>query len=80
MDAIEVVAEFGAQGRVSPYSFEWNNRNYTITSTGRQWQAEDGYHILVMAAGEQVFHLVFSSSERRWYLIPTYGPQANPAV
>ena len=75
MEAIEVTAEFDRKGRVTPLSFKWRDRLYTVTSTGRQWEAEDGHHVLVMAAGDKVFHLCFARKEGCWYLLqpPNHG-------
>jgi len=75
MDAIDVTAEFDSQGRVTPLGFKWRGRSYHITSTGRQWRAKDGYHVLIMTAGDKVFHLCFVSGEDCWYLLqpPNHG-------
>jgi hypothetical protein len=77
MEAIDVTAEFDSQGRVTPLSFKWREHNFTITSTGRQWYAEDGHHILVMAVGDKVFHLCFVRDKGYWYLIPPAGYGTN---
>jgi len=77
MEAIEVTAEFDRKGRVTPLSFKWRDHLYTVTSTGRQWEAEDERHVLVMAAGDKVFHLCFVRDKGYWYLIPPVGYGTN---
>jgi hypothetical protein len=80
MEAIDVTAEFDSQGRVTPLSFKWRSRSYHVTSTGRRWRAEDGYHVLIMTAGDKVFHLCFVSGEDCWYLILTSNLVTNSVV
>jgi hypothetical protein len=68
MDAVEVLARFDAQGKVTPLRFSWQGQEFEIESTGRRWQAEDGLHILVMTPGGRMFELLLLASEFRWYL------------
>ena len=70
MDPVEVTARFDIDGKVTPLRFSWNGREYPIEGAGRRWQAEDGLHILVMAAGEQVFELLFAQEKGRWFIKP----------
>lgn len=75
MEAVEVVARFDLTGKITPLSVSWRERNYSIESSGRRWQAEDGQHILVMTHSERIFELVFTSSDGRWYLNQVVGSQ-----
>ena len=68
MEPIEVTARFNLTGRIDPIAFTWKDRLYQVESTGRRWDAPDGQHILVMASGEHVYELLFSPSDRRWFL------------
>ncbi len=68
MDAVEVLARFDAQGKVTPLRFNWQGQEFEIESTGRRWRAEDGLHILVMTPGGRMFELLFSTDEFRWVL------------
>lgn len=68
MEPIEVTAHFDENGKATPLHFTWKGRQYQVESTGRRWQAEDGQHILVMAAGGRLCELLFASEEGRWYL------------
>ena len=70
MDPIEVKARFDLSGKVTPLSFTWQGREYLVEGTGRRWQAQDGLHLLVMAAGEKVFELVYIALEGRWFIQP----------
>jgi PncC family amidohydrolase len=75
MEPVQVEARFTQQGEVSPLSFTWNERKYLVTDVGRRWKASDGYHILVMTPGEQVFELIFQPTEQRWQLQPPASPK-----
>jgi hypothetical protein len=66
---IEVSAHFDTEGQITPLNFIWRGRTYKVESTGRRWQAKDGLHVLVMAMGNQVFHLIFSPNEVVWRLL-----------
>lgn len=68
MEPIEVTAYFDENGRTIPLRFTWKKSTYLVETTGRQWQDEHGWHILVMATGGQMFELLFACSEQRWYL------------
>ena len=69
MEKIEVTARFGMQGQIIPLSFVWKGRAYRPESIGRSWQAEDGFHILVMDHRNQAFHLLFIYDTMSWYLL-----------
>jgi len=73
MESIEVTARFDGHGIVTPLSFSKQGRSYTVESTGRRWEDDLGQHILVMvcgpcSGGDNVFELVFNSTERVWHL------------
>jgi len=67
MDPVELTARFASNGEITPLRFSWKGREYLIESTGRQWQAADGRHILIQTPGDRSFELLFSS-EGRWFL------------
>jgi len=68
MVPIEVTARFFRDGNIIPKDFYWQNTQYPVISTGRHWQDEKGYHILVMTPGELVHELIFLPAELCWYL------------
>lgn len=70
LDLIEVIARFDLDGKVTPLRFTWKGQDYVVEGAGRRWQAEDGLHILVMAAGERVFELIFDPRVGRWLIKP----------
>jgi hypothetical protein len=69
MQPVEVTAKFTPEGRITPLKFCRQDRQYQVESTERRWQEQNGYHILVMAASGQIFELLFSRLESRWYLV-----------
>jgi hypothetical protein len=68
MEPVEVTAHFDPQGKIIPLRFIWKGRSYLVESTGRRWNGVDGQHILTMTGGGEMFELVFSPGEVRWYL------------
>ena len=68
MESIEVTARFEKNGKVIPLNLVWRGHRYTIDNLGRQWQAPDGLHILVMTSSGRMFELIFLSAESRWVL------------
>jgi hypothetical protein len=68
MEAVEVLARFDAHGKAFPVQFTWQERVYQVTSTGRRWQDQTGYHLLVMTLDVKTYELVFNPSDLCWYL------------
>jgi hypothetical protein len=64
--ATQVEARFAADGGITLRRFAWQRRQYVVTSQGRQWDAADGRHLLVMTAGERVFELVYEEEAGLW--------------
>jgi len=69
MEPIHVTANFNSQGEVTPLSFAWRGRIYRVGATGRQWQDEEGRHLLVMTESDTVYHLLFTPHGGKWYLL-----------
>ena len=80
MDTVEVTAHFDTQGRITPITFVRGSRPYNVEGTGRRWRAKDETHILVMAAGNRVFHLIFYSASGIWKLVPRIEPLREPQI
>ncbi len=59
MDTTEVEVRFDAEGGMTVLSFVWQGARHPVTSQGRQWEAADGRHILVMTTGDRMFELVW---------------------
>jgi hypothetical protein len=71
LEATEVEARFGVDGRITVLSFTWRGRRRPVVSHGRQWGAEDGFHFLVMTTGEQVVELLFVPLSGLWHIAAT---------
>ena len=68
MDATEVEARFGEDGRITVLSFTWRGRKRPVLSHGRQWGTEAGFHFLVMTSGEQVIELLYVPLSGLWHI------------
>lgn len=73
--ATEVEAHFAPDRRITVVSLAWQGRRHVVTDHGRQWEAADGRHVLVMTAGARVFELLHDRAAGTWALVkaPT-GP------
>ena len=80
MEEIEVTARFSIQGKIIPINFVWNSRSYRVHTIGRNWQAKDGLHILVMTRRNQAYHLLFNSDSAQWFLIRGGEAPTVPSV
>ena len=69
MEKVEVTAYFDIHGKITPLNFVWNGSTFRVEDTGRRWEAKGGRHMLVMIAGERVFHLMFDSNTCTWNLV-----------
>lgn len=72
MEQIEVTARFEKNGKVVPLYLVWKGHRYTVDNMGRQWQAADGLHTLVMTPTGRMLELLFVTSESQWYLIKVH--------
>jgi hypothetical protein len=52
-----------------------------VTASGRQWEAPDGRHLLVMAPSEQVYELLYqpAAANSPWLLVRTMKQGATAA-
>jgi hypothetical protein len=39
-----------------------------VESTGRHWQDVEGWHILVMVAGDKLYELIYRTTQARWFI------------
>ncbi len=62
----EVEARFAETGLITVLSFAWQGHKHPVTSHGRQWEAPDGRHLLVMTPGERIFELVYEAQSGLW--------------
>jgi hypothetical protein len=70
-ETIAVEARFETDGTVRVLAFERRGRRTVVAHTGRQWQTEDGRHILVMTPTEKVYELLYrpTSEASPWVLL-----------
>ena len=74
--ATEVEARFAEDGGIRVLNFTWQGRRQAVTSQGRQWEAADGRHVLVMTPGERVFELVYERPAGGWVIARAPGGSA----
>jgi hypothetical protein len=72
VDAAEVEVRFDAEGAIRVLSFVWQGAKHPVTSQGRQWEAADGRHILVMTTGDRVFELAWDG-QGPWQVLKVPG-------
>ena len=65
----EVEARFGEDGKITMLSFTWRGRRLPVTSMGREWEAEEGHHFLVMTTGDRIFELNFHATSGLWNVV-----------
>jgi hypothetical protein len=69
MEQIDITTRFSREGKLIPLEFTLGEKKIGILNIGRQWETEDGKHILVMDARENTYHLFFALADLNWYLI-----------
>ena len=62
---------YAADGTPQIHAFNWQEKDIQIVSSGRQWEDELGWHVLVMDIKNQVFELL-ERPDGRWYLRPPH--------
>ena len=67
-DVITVTAAIALDGQTSPKTFTWQGTQYRVITIGRQWESEDGRHILIEVAGGDRFELQLSRADLLWRL------------
>jgi hypothetical protein len=67
-DPIIVTAAIDQQGQTTPKAFTWQGKSYTLTAVGRQWDTDEGRHILVESANGDCFELQLSRADLVWRL------------
>jgi hypothetical protein len=79
MEKIEITTKFKRDGSLIPIEFIINNDPVWILDIGRQWESDDGKHILVMDFQGQTYHLFFQLQDFSWYLVRDIKPPADPS-
>jgi hypothetical protein len=79
MEKIEVTAQFKPDGSLVPIEFIRDSEPIRVLDVGRQWETEDGKHILVMDYQNHVHHLFFQGKDLTWYLVQDIKPPLIPS-
>lgn len=58
----EVEATFRPNGLPRPTRLMWQGQKLMVVDYGRNWQDNDGWHLLIRVANGQVFELLYSGS------------------
>lgn len=74
MEKIEITTRFKRDGSLSPIDFTLEGQTVQILNVGRQWEVEEGVHILAMDFQENTYHLFFQLSDLSWYLVRDIKP------
>lgn len=74
MESIAVDSIIEEDGSVRVRRIRRNNV-WEGVEQGRQWQDEDGRHVLLMLQGTSVREAVLSSGDLRWRLKKGHGPR-----
>ncbi len=74
LEPVDVSAHWEQGGSFEPTHFTWQGKMYHVESTGRDWEDEEGFHILCMIPGGQVFELVFHLNPAGWLIRPPNQP------
>ncbi len=77
MEQIDITTRFLRDGSLVPIDFSLEDQTVQILNIGRQWETEDGRHMLVMDYSKNTYHLFFQLSDLSWYLIRDIKPGGN---
>lgn len=80
-EPIVVEARFEVDGGIKVLALERHGSRHAVAATGRQWDAGDGRHFLVMTPAEKVVELLFRprSDGLPWLLVREYRRGAEMA-
>lgn len=67
-EPVGVTATLDTQGHTLLQSITWQEQEYTIVAVGRQWDEENGRHIMAEAADGTRFELQLSREDLIWYV------------
>ena len=68
MKSIGVECSFAEDGKVRVRKVQLNGRWQSV-GQGRQWQDENGRHVLIMLPGEEVRELVLQAETFQWGMV-----------
>jgi hypothetical protein len=65
-EPISVTCSIDDQGHTNLQSLTWQGRQYTIVAVGRQWDEDDGRHVMAEAADNTRFELQLRREDLIW--------------
>ena len=65
-ESISVTCSIDGQGHTNLQSLTWQGRQYTIVAVGRQWDEDDGRHVMAEAADNTRFELQLRREDLIW--------------
>ena len=67
-DPIEITLTMDSQGQISMQNFIWQGQQYPVVAVGRQWDEDDGRHVMAEAADGGRFELQLRRQDLIWYV------------
>ncbi|MBN1991702.1 MAG: hypothetical protein JW953_03290 [Anaerolineae bacterium] len=65
-DPIKVICSIDEQGQINLKNLTWKERPYTIVAVGRQWDEDDGRHVMAEAGDRTRFELLLRRTDLTW--------------
>ena len=65
-DPIRVTCSIDEQGNTNLQNLTWDGTQYTILAIGRQWDDDDGRHVMAEAADTTRFELLLPREDLIW--------------
>lgn len=65
-EPISVTCFIDDQGHTNLQSLTWQGKQYTIVAVGRQWDEDDGRHVMAEAADSTRFELQLRREDLIW--------------
>lgn len=79
MEKIDITTRFKADGSLIPIEFSSGDLSVTVLDVGRQWETDQGKHLLVMDRYGTTYHLFFQLSDLSWYWVKDIKPRPDRA-
>jgi hypothetical protein len=74
-EPISVTASLNDQGQTTLQKLTWRDQQYTIVGVGRQWDQEEGRHIMAEAADGTRFEIQLRRQDLIWYIRKVWRQQ-----
>jgi hypothetical protein len=67
-DPVKLICSIDEQGHTMPQTLTWKEEPHTVVSVGRQWEEENGRHVLAEVADGTRFELQLNRDDLVWYI------------